>query len=377
MTRAGVLGGTFDPPHLGHLVLAAAARRALALDRVLFVPAGDPWRKTGGAAVGRGAVSPPEARLALTRAAVGGLLPWAEVSDAEVRRAGPSYTAETLERLRAADPGAEWWFLLGRDALADLPHWRDPGRILALARLGLARRGGAGEPLPGEAAAALPGLAARVDSVPMPRLGVSASALRRRVAAGGERGRVLPGGGADAAGGGAPPLRRTRPLPGRLTASAARRAEVEREPHPRAAGVGPVAHRGQLAEPRREAAVVREQRVEFGVAGADRGGGGAAGRGERGRVLPRAVERLAVHVLLGVAVGVAQQRTQRRPVRALDAARGQRQLVPRPEAQRERPRREVQHHRRIAPEPQRTRLAAVELHDEARRGGSGRAAADG
>lgn len=191
MTRVGVLGGTFDPPHLGHLVLAAAARRALALDRVLFVPAGDPWRKTGGAGGGPGAVSPPEARLALTRAAVEGL-PWAEVSDAEVRRAGPSYTAETLERLRAAAPGAERWFLLGRDALADLPHWRDPARILALARLGLAQRGAAGEPLPAAAAAALPGLAARVDAVPMPRLGVSASALRRRVAAGEAAGPMLP-----------------------------------------------------------------------------------------------------------------------------------------------------------------------------------------
>ena len=191
MTRAGVLGGTFDPPHLGHLVLAAAARRALALDRVLFVPAGDPWRKTGGADGERAAVSPPEARLALVRAAVGELLPWAEVSDAEVRRPGPSYTAGTLERLRADDPAAAWWFLLGSDALADLPRWREPARILGLARIGLAQRGG-GEALPAEAAAALPGLAARVDRVPMPRLGVSASALRRRVAAGEPAGPGLP-----------------------------------------------------------------------------------------------------------------------------------------------------------------------------------------
>lgn len=188
--RSGVLGGTFDPPHLAHLVLAAAARRALDLDRVLLVPAGDPWRKAGSG------VSPASERLALTHAAVEGVLPWAEVSDIEVRRSGPSYTAETLEELQAEAPGNEWWFILGWDALADLPNWREPERILELARLALAKRGdeASGEPLPLAAVEAFPHLAERVDRVPIPRLDVSASELRRRLREGEPTAPLLPAG---------------------------------------------------------------------------------------------------------------------------------------------------------------------------------------
>ncbi|MYE45281.1 MAG: nicotinate (nicotinamide) nucleotide adenylyltransferase [Chloroflexi bacterium] len=188
--RIGVLGGTFDPPHLAHLVLAAAARQALTLDRVVLVPAGDPWRKAGSG------VSPAAERLALTRAAVEGVLPWAEVSEIEVRREGPSYTAETLEELQAEFPGNEWWFILGWDALADLPNWHEPERIIELARLALAQRGGESTDgaLPPETVAALPGLAARVDRVPLPRLDVSASELRRRLREGEETAPLLPAG---------------------------------------------------------------------------------------------------------------------------------------------------------------------------------------
>ncbi len=88
--KAGVLGGTFDPPHLGHLVLAAAARRALGLDRVLLVPAGDPWRKHDQT------VSPTDLRVRMVRAATEPT-PWLEVSTLEVERRGPSYSAETLD----------------------------------------------------------------------------------------------------------------------------------------------------------------------------------------------------------------------------------------------------------------------------------------
>ena len=188
--RIGVLGGTFDPPHLAHLVLAAAARASLRLDRVLLVPAGEPWRKAGRE------VSPPEARLRLVEAAAAAL-PWAEVSAIEVERPGPSYAVETFEALAAAEPDAAWWFLLGEDALADLPRWRDPRRLIALARFGLARRaegdGGGGEP-PEVAAAyeALPGLRVRVDPVPMPRLAISASDLRGRVRRGEPTSPLLP-----------------------------------------------------------------------------------------------------------------------------------------------------------------------------------------
>lgn len=186
--RIGVLGGTFDPPHLAHLVLAAAARRVLALDRVVLTPAGDPWRKAGSG------VSPAADRLALTRAAVEGVLPWAEVSDIEVRRAGPTYTAETLEELQGEAPGNEWWFILGWDALADLPNWQRPERILELARLALAERGSAaaGAPLPPATVEAQPRLPGRVDRVPIPRLDVSASGLRRRLREGEATAPLLP-----------------------------------------------------------------------------------------------------------------------------------------------------------------------------------------
>ncbi len=177
MTRNGVLGGTFDPPHLAHLVLAAAARRALALDRVLLVPAGDPWRKADRT------VTPAATRLRLVRAAVEASLPWVEVSAIEVEREGPSYSADTLGQLAAAAGGGAWWFILGRDALADLPNWHEPERLLSLARLAVAQRGPEVEHIPEVARSAVPGLADRVDSVAMPRLTIAASDLRRRVRA--------------------------------------------------------------------------------------------------------------------------------------------------------------------------------------------------
>lgn len=188
--RIGVLGGTFDPPHLAHLVLAAAARRALGLERVVLVPAGDPWRKAGSG------VSPAADRLALTRAAVEGSSPWAEVSEIEVRRPGPSYTAETLEELQAEAAGNEWWFILGWDALADLPDWQRPERIIELARLALAERGdeAGGRALPPATVEAFPDLAERVDRVPIPRLDVSASELRRRLRDGEPTAPLLPRG---------------------------------------------------------------------------------------------------------------------------------------------------------------------------------------
>ena len=173
--RVGVLGGTFDPPHLAHLVLAATARRVLKLDRVLLVPAGDPWRKADRA------VTPSAERLRLVQAAVQ-LLPWAEVSAIEVERAGPSYSAQTMEGLAAE--GGEWWFILGADALADLPHWHEPQWLIAQSRLAVAYRAGEPSLVPGETIEALPGIEERVDVLPMPRLDISSSELRERIRAG-------------------------------------------------------------------------------------------------------------------------------------------------------------------------------------------------
>jgi len=182
------LGGTFDPPHLGHLVLAASARAALALDRVLFMPAGDPWRKADQP------ITPAALRLELVRAAIDGLA-WAEASDIEVRRPGPTYTVDTLRELAGATPDAAWWFLLGTDAVADLPTWHEPEAILAQARLGLVSRGamGGNEALPEATLQRFPDIAARIDRVPMPPLAVSATMLRRRIADGVATDVLLPG----------------------------------------------------------------------------------------------------------------------------------------------------------------------------------------
>ena len=134
--RIGVLGGTFDPPHVAHLALGEAAWRRLGLDRVIFVPAGDPWRKADRR------VSPASRRLELVRAAVRDL-PWAEVSTLEVDRPGPSYSQETLATLHIERPEAQLWFILGADALTDMPHWHEPERIIEIARLAVATRPGA------------------------------------------------------------------------------------------------------------------------------------------------------------------------------------------------------------------------------------------
>jgi nicotinate-nucleotide adenylyltransferase len=172
-----VLGGTFDPVHLGHLVLAEQAREQLGLDTVLWVPAGDPWRKEGAA------VSSAAHRLAMVRLAIDGNDAFA-VTDAEIERGGPSYTAETLRGLRGERPETELVFLLGLDALSDLPHWREPAAIIELAGLGVARRGEEAAPDGAALERLLPGLSRQVRWIEMPRLDISATDLRRRAAEG-------------------------------------------------------------------------------------------------------------------------------------------------------------------------------------------------
>ena len=135
MRRIGLFGGTFDPPHIGHLALAEWAREQLRLDRVLFVPAGTPPHKRGRR------LSGPAARVAMTRLAVRGH-PDFRVSTLEVRRRGPSFTVDTLRALRAAHPGARLYLLMGEDSLDDFRTWHEPGAIAALATLAVARRPG-------------------------------------------------------------------------------------------------------------------------------------------------------------------------------------------------------------------------------------------
>jgi nicotinate-nucleotide adenylyltransferase len=174
--RLGLFGGTFDPPHLGHLIVAEEVRQALALDRVLFLPAGQPPHKRGQV------ISPAADRVAMTGLAIAGN-PAFELCLIDVERAGPSFTADLLEEVADRWPGAELFFVMGEDSLADLPTWHAPERILRAARLAVATRPGVTADLAG-LERRLPGLTARVDLVPTLELGIAGRDLRRRVARG-------------------------------------------------------------------------------------------------------------------------------------------------------------------------------------------------
>ena len=134
--RWGILGGTFDPIHLGHLLLAEEGREILALDKVLFVPAGQPWLKAGQP------LTSAVHRLRMVELATADN-PHFEALRWEVERPGPSYTVDTLERLRAETGAAVGLhFILGLDALADFPRWKAPERILQMANLAVVPRPG-------------------------------------------------------------------------------------------------------------------------------------------------------------------------------------------------------------------------------------------
>ena len=172
----GVLGGTFDPPHYGHLALAESARVQLRLDLLLFVPAGQqplkPDRPT----------TPPHHRVAMVEAAIADNPAFA-VSRVDLYRPGPHYTVETLALLRQEYPGAELYFLMGGDSLADLLAWRDPARIVRQATLAVMPRPGS-QPDLEMLERAVPGLRERLIWLDAPHLGISASDLRRRARAG-------------------------------------------------------------------------------------------------------------------------------------------------------------------------------------------------
>jgi nicotinate-nucleotide adenylyltransferase len=178
MRRIGLFGGTFDPPHVGHLALAEWARERLRLDRVVFMPAGSPPHKRGRP------LSAAARRLAMTRLAVRGH-PGFEVSALEARRRGPSYTVDTLRALRRAHPGARLYLLIGADSLDEFDTWHEPEAILELATLAVAARPGARAAPRAKRHAARGGRrAGRVARLGNPGLDVSSTAIRARVRAG-------------------------------------------------------------------------------------------------------------------------------------------------------------------------------------------------
>ena len=176
--KIGVLGGTFDPIHMGHLIIAEEARESLNLSEILLVLAGQPLLKPARP------VTPAEHRLQMLRLAIGDK-PYFKVSALEVERPGPSYTVDTIAELRDQYGSEdEIFFILGWDSLAQLPEWREPSRLIELCYLVAVPR--PGYPRPGLEAleAGIPGISQRVVFLGKPEIDISASAIRELAARG-------------------------------------------------------------------------------------------------------------------------------------------------------------------------------------------------
>jgi nicotinate-nucleotide adenylyltransferase len=172
----GVLGGTFDPIHIGHLIVAEEARIKLGLAKVLFVPAGQPWLKQDRD------ITPAVHRVEMVRRAIAEN-PYFKLSTLEVDRPGPSYTVDTLGLLQdQLSSEASLFFILGRDTLAELPLWKEPRKVIQLCRLVVPPRLGSRDLRHLEEA--IPGLLERVIQLDMPVIGISSSEIRQRIARG-------------------------------------------------------------------------------------------------------------------------------------------------------------------------------------------------
>lgn len=190
MSSIGVLGGAFNPPHIGHLLLAREAREQLALDEVVLVPTGVAPHKRIDPEPGA-ELRLEMARLAAADAAVDSVDTWLTVSALEVEREGPSFAYRTLELLEDERPGSQLTFVMGADAAAGLESWRRPERVLELARIAVAERPGASDaPDASDAPHAPDAVLERLGddrgalTIEMPQIGISSSLVRERVAAG-------------------------------------------------------------------------------------------------------------------------------------------------------------------------------------------------
>jgi nicotinate-nucleotide adenylyltransferase len=171
--RIGILGGTFNPPHIGHLVCAQEAYLQLGLERVLLIPARIPPHKPVQDEPGI------EHRLEMCRLAISGDEQRFKVSDAEVRRDGPSYTVDTLEELHAHQPESELFLIVGGDVALEFGSWREPERVLALATLAVAERPGTTRTAVEDELSRLVG-GERTRFLDMPGIEISSTLLRRR-----------------------------------------------------------------------------------------------------------------------------------------------------------------------------------------------------
>ncbi|MDI6815176.1 MAG: nicotinate-nucleotide adenylyltransferase [Dehalococcoidales bacterium] len=174
----GVLGGTFDPIHIGHLAVAEEVKERLSLAVVLFVPAGQPWLKPNIP------ISAAEHRVQMVRLALADK-PYFKLSTMEIERAGPSYTVDTIAELQGQlGAGDELFFILGRDNLVQLPQWHEPWRLVKMCRLVAVPRVGYPTPDVNSLEAIIPGLSQATILLDTPQIDINASEIRNRVAHG-------------------------------------------------------------------------------------------------------------------------------------------------------------------------------------------------
>lgn len=176
--KVGVLGGTFDPVHIGHLIIAEAVRVQLRLEKVLFVPAGQPWLKL------QHPITPVGYRVEMLRLAILPNLHF-ELSDVEVERSGPSYTIDTMVELRnRLGAQADLFFILGCDALAQFAEWKEPSKLIQLCNLAVVPRANLAFSALEGLERHIPGITDRVSYVATPIIDISSSQIRERVARG-------------------------------------------------------------------------------------------------------------------------------------------------------------------------------------------------
>lgn len=174
----GMLGGTFDPIHSGHLVIAEEARLKLKLNKVLFVPAGQPWLKTDRE------ITPAVHRIEMVKRAIAGKNDF-ELSTVEVDCPGPSYAVDTVTILQQQlGEEAKIFFLVGWDSLVELPQWHDPARLVQLCQLVAITRSGLSRPDLKSLEQSIPGITKNVVWLDIPPIDISASDIRDRVARG-------------------------------------------------------------------------------------------------------------------------------------------------------------------------------------------------
>jgi nicotinate-nucleotide adenylyltransferase len=185
--KIGVLGGTFDPVHRGHIGMAESAREALGLAEVLLVPAGQPTTRANQR------ITPGKDRLAMLRLAIEGR-PGLAISSVDIERPGPTYTVDTLTALQKQHGDeAELYFILGWDSLAQLPGWREPARLIKMCRLVAVPRPGFPRPDTGLLESRLPGITRKVVFLPGPHIDISATSIKKKASRGEEIDDLVPG----------------------------------------------------------------------------------------------------------------------------------------------------------------------------------------